>query len=78
VKALLQDRQDEGLEVGCKHFITAVRNLYSGYLEYLDLWFQLLRSFCFRWMEIENVSWTEVELSFKYMIDKGFDIADSK
>ena len=29
-------------------------------------------------MELENVSWTEVESSIKYMMDKGFDIDDSK
>ena len=40
VKGLLQDRQDEGLEVGCKHFLTAVKSLYSGCLEYLDTWIE--------------------------------------
>jgi hypothetical protein len=35
VKALLQARQD-GLEVRCKHFLTAVKILYIGCLEYLD------------------------------------------
>jgi hypothetical protein len=29
-------------------------------------------------MELENVSWTEVGSSIKYMMDKGFDIDDSK
>jgi hypothetical protein len=79
VKGLLQDRQDEGLEVGCKHFLTAVKSLYSGCLEYLDMWIEPFKEFsCFKWMELENVSWTEVESSIKYMMDKGFDIDDSK
>jgi hypothetical protein len=29
-------------------------------------------------MELENVSWTEVESSVKYKMDKGFDTNDSK
>jgi hypothetical protein len=71
VKGLLQDRQDEGLEVGYKHFVTAVKSLYSGCLEYLDMWIEPFKEFsCFKWMELENDSWTEVELSIKYMMDK--------
>jgi hypothetical protein len=55
VKALLQDRQDEGSEVGCKHFLTAVKSLYSGYLEYLDMWIQPFKEFsCFKWIELEK------------------------
>jgi hypothetical protein len=33
---------------------------------------------CFKLMEFENVSWTEVELSINYMINEEFDIDDSK
>ena len=59
------------MEVGCKHFLTVVKSLYSGCLEYLDMWIEPIKEFsCFKWMELENVSWTEVESSIKYMMDK--------
>ena len=55
VKGLLQDRQDEDLEVGCKHFQTAVKSLCSGCLEYLDMWIERFKEFsCFKWMELEK------------------------
>jgi hypothetical protein len=56
-----------------------VQNLYDQCLDYLNMQMQPFKEFsCFKWMELETISWEEVESSIRYLSKKGVNIDDTK
>jgi hypothetical protein len=80
VKSLIEEKRREGLDADCDKFCAEVNCLYEGCIEYLKKMMQPMEELsCFMWMALNDITqWNSVELSLKFLINKGVSIDDVK